>query len=195
MNAYHKHVHSQTLGTYKHKYEYAGISMDEFSALAIYGKQRNYNWCWAACIQMVLNYHHILLTQEEIVKKSLGSLVDKPANPELMFKILNGQEINRYGKVVKLNCNIFPTTSKEISSFLNTNKPLIVGVGQKQGIGHAYVLIGMYYDIINYDSGVKKYNPYSVVLVDPWPGNPSTSEMNWSEFSKKVMVCYKIWIN
>src|SRR5690606_1346325 len=78
-------AHSQKLGTIKEKYTYVGVPTSDFSAIATFGKQRNTNWCWAACIQMVLNYYNIPVAQEQIVKRTLGKLADKPADPNMMF--------------------------------------------------------------------------------------------------------------
>ena len=69
---------AQTLGSLKEKYQYIGINSGEFNSLTTFGKQRSLNWCWAACIQMVLNFHRIPVTQEQVVKKTLGKLVDRP---------------------------------------------------------------------------------------------------------------------
>jgi hypothetical protein len=188
--------YSQTLGSLKAKYEYIGTNSNEFNALAIYGKQRNMNWCWAACIQMVLNYHRIPITQEDVVRKSLGKLVDRPANSKIIFNALNGKEINAYGKLVKINCNTYSTNTDEIISFISSDKPLIVGIRQQSGVsGHAYVLIGVYLEVFTDKSGTKKYKPDSVLLIDPWPGNNSVKNMKWLEFTENILTCYKVWIN
>ncbi|MGH7602471.1 MAG: C39 family peptidase [Gemmatimonadaceae bacterium] len=37
-----------------------------------YAEQANSNWCWAASIQMILNYYGISIKQQEIVGRSYG---------------------------------------------------------------------------------------------------------------------------
>lgn len=188
-------VSAQTLGAIKDKYVYVGISSNEFSAIASFGKQHSMNWCWAACIQMVLNYNSIPVLQEQIVKRTLGKLVDKPADPNIMFKALNGWEVDIYGKNVLVKSNFYSTDTKEITSFLASNKPLIVGLRQSGAIGHAYVLIGVFYETVYKNNGQISYKPHSVLLVDPWPGNNSFTDMSWSDFADRLNVSYKVWTN
>lgn len=190
----HTTVKAQTLGSLKEKYQYIGINRGEFNSLATFGKQRSLNWCWAACIQMVLNFHRIPVTQEQVVKKTLGKLVDRPADPYMMFKALNGWEVNAYGELASINSNIYPTSTSEITSFVTTKNPLIVGLAQQGVVGHAYVLIGLFYEEVKTNSGVK-YKPHSVILIDPFPGNTSIKDMSWDDFADKLMVCYKVWVN
>ena len=188
-------TNAQTLGSLNQKYEFVGINRSDFSRVSMYGTQRSLNWCWAACVQMVMNYQNVHITQEEIVKKSLGTLIDKPAGSDIMFRALNGWTPNTIGKSNRIYSNNFPTSTKEISSFLATQKPLIVGLRQGEKIGHAYVLIGMYYEVYSNSTGHKERRPHSVILADPWPGNPAINDMSWSEFKERLMVSYKVWIN
>ena len=63
----------------------AGIFSGEFEFFAApqqQGRQRQQNWCWAATTQMVLNYHGLYVTQEQVVARIFGKLVDSPAEPE-----------------------------------------------------------------------------------------------------------------
>lgn len=191
------HISSaQKLGAIKDKYVYVGIPQNEFTEIAAFGKQRSMNWCWAACIQMILNYNSIPVLQDQIVKRTLGKLIDEPADSALMFKALNGWEVDVYGRKVLVSSNFYSTDLIEITAFLNTNKPLIVGLQQENNhIGHAYVLIGIYYETILKNNGEKNYRPHSVILIDPWPGSNSINDMSWGEFVNRLSVSYKVWIN
>lgn len=187
---------AQKLGAVKDKYVYVGISENEFSSIASFGKQHSMNWCWAACIQMILNYNAIPVLQEQIVKRTLGKLVDKPADPNIMFRALNGWEVDVYGNKVLVSSNFYSTDTKEITTFLATKKPLIVGLRQQgTNIGHAYVLIGMFYETVFKNNGEVSYKPHSVLLVDPWPGNNSIKDISWSDFADRLNVSYKVWVN
>lgn len=187
---------AQKLGAVKDKYVYVGISENEFSSIASFGKQHSMNWCWAACIQMILNYNAIPVLQEQIVKRTLGKLVDKPADPNIMFRALNGWEVDVYGNKVLVSSNFYSTDTKEITTFLATKKPLIVGLRQQgTNIGHAYVLIGMFYETVFKTNGDVSYKPHSVLLVDPWPGNNSIKDISWSDFTDRLNVSYKVWVN
>lgn len=187
---------AQKLGTVKDKYIYIGVPQNEFSSIASYGKQHSMNWCWAACIQMVLNYNSIPVLQEQIVKRTLGKLVDKPADPHIMFKALNNWEVDKYGNKVLVSSNFYSTDTKEITTFLASKKPLIVGLRQQgSNIGHAYVLIGMFYETVFKNNGEASYKPHSVLLVDPWPGNNNIKDISWSDFANSLNVSYKVWVN
>jgi len=159
-------TYSQKLGAVKDKYVYVGIPESEFSNIASFGKQHSMNWCWAACIQMILNYYAIPVLQEQIVKRTLGKLVDKPADPSIMFRALNGWEVDVYGNIVLVSSNFYSTDTKEITTFLATKKPLIVGLRQQgTNISHAYVLIGMFYETVFKNSGELSYKPHSYYLL------------------------------
>lgn len=187
---------AQKLGALKSKYVYVGISQREFAEIASYGKQRNMNWCWAACIQMVLNYHAIPVAQEQIVKRTLGKLADVPADPKIMFRALNGWEVDIHGDHVQVSSNTYSTSAKEITAFLATKKPLIVGLREDYSrIGHAYVLIGMFYETVPDGQGDVTYVPHSVLLVDPWPSNESMVDLSWDEFVQRLMVSFKVWVH
>ena len=63
----------------------AGVVSGEFEFFAApqqQGRQRQQNWCWAATTQMVLNYHGLYVTQEQVVARIFGKLVDSPAQPQ-----------------------------------------------------------------------------------------------------------------
>lgn len=177
-------------------YYSAGIPSANFQFFEISGRQRSMNWCWAACIQMVLNYNGLYVRQEDIVMRCFGSLTDHPGGPREMFLALSGWAYNVYGGISNIYTSNFVTGPNEIQAFLAANKPLIVGLNNPNSrIGHAYVLTGIYYSI-GYDMyGNPIVVPDKVVLRDPWPDNPSRQELSWIEFSRRVNMCYKVWVN
>ena len=59
-----------TQQTFSQQLNYVGIKTENFNYYA--SSQRNSNWCWAASIQMILNYYGVNITQEQIVEKSYG---------------------------------------------------------------------------------------------------------------------------
>ena len=53
-------------------YFVAGVPTEEFVHFAApegAGRQKMENWCWAACIQMVLNYHGLYVDQKDVVAR------------------------------------------------------------------------------------------------------------------------------
>lgn len=166
----------------------AGIPKEQFdyrAATEKEGKQRQSNWCWAACIQMVLNYHGLLVKQEQIVAKVYGQADNKPATVPAILAALDGWAPDERGRFSAIHASPYVMTGSTIVRDLAYRWPLIVGLlpsGQK--IGHIYVLTGVYYAV----------NPYNnepiflaVVLRDPWPGRPSHVVMPWAAFQRD---CY-----
>lgn len=64
----------------------AGIPSNEFEYFAAPqtdGHQRQSNWCWAACVQMVLNYRGVPVTQEQVVQRIFAEAVPNvPGQPD-----------------------------------------------------------------------------------------------------------------
>jgi hypothetical protein len=196
MTLFSVEVKSQNVVQLGQNYFSAGIPSDNFQFYSVTGRQRSMNWCWAACVQMVLNYDGLFVSQEDIVMRCFGTLVDRTGGDREMFTALSGWGYNRYGGVSTIYANSFPTNANEIQAFLAANKPLIVGLNQPNStIGHAYVLTAMNYSV-SYDYyGNATIWPDKIVLRDPWPTNPSRLEMSWIEFTSRLHTCYKVWLN
>jgi len=77
-------------------------SVDIPSPGSFYAQQRQSNWCWAACNQMVLNAVGIGETQENQVVKLFGRLVDQGAggNFQLAAQALAGTYSTTNGRSV-----------------------------------------------------------------------------------------------
>lgn len=168
----------------------AGIRTDEFQYFAApegYGRQRSANWCWAACIQMVLNYKGLYITQEEIVAKVYGRLVDQPAQAEQIVGALNGWAPDSSGGYAAVVADPYHISGLSLVHDLAGRYPLIIGL-KGDPIGHAYVLTAVTYELD------QNYQPVfrSVVLRNPWPGSPSREEMGWNEFMSRVMFATRI---
>ncbi|MDZ4839540.1 MAG: C39 family peptidase, partial [Bacteroidota bacterium] len=104
-----------------------GLPSDQFKD--VYANQRKSNWCWAACVQMVMNYQGIKIEQEEIVMKTFGSLVDQPAYVPDMIKAITGWAPSVDGHKNFIFCdNLNSLSFKELYESLNRGKPFIVGL-------------------------------------------------------------------
>lgn len=147
------------------------------------GRQRRTNWCWAACIQMVLNYHGLQASQEEVVRDLLGGDYDSPANQAQVMRALQGHWRDRRGGVATVSAWSIGSDAEAIVADLDARWPLIVGLHRDgQEIGHAYVMTAAAYQLDA--SGSPQLT--SVVLRDPWPGNHSRLTLNASEFYRRV---------
>lgn len=170
-------------------YFVAGVPSEEMQFFA--ASQRGQNWCWAACVQTVLNYHGLYVSQEQVVQRIYGDLVDRPAGEREIAIALSGWAPNVQGRISQIYCQRGVSSINDITNNLAYKWPLIVGLKNPQGgIGHAYVLTAIYYSTDMYNNTI----PDKVVLRDPWPTNPSRQEMSWYEFSNRVMTVFKVWV-
>jgi ABC-type bacteriocin/lantibiotic exporter with double-glycine peptidase domain len=144
-----------------------------------YITQKENNWCWAACIQMVLHYQGINVSQSTIVANVFGSAQNRPAGCEVITEAANGWKYN--GQVIQ-------AFSSQISAYdmiddLANTYPLIIGLNMPgQNVGHAYVLTAIYFYYANDGSEI----PFQVTLRDPWPGNPPTTTISWQDFTSRI---------
>lgn len=169
-------------GVYSEEFEY-------FAAPYTSGRQRQSNWCWAACIQMVLNFHGVVVSQEQIVERIFGNQINRPADPATIMYALSGWGIDVYGNPVTIHASPYNLTGPNVVTYLAYKWPLIVGLAGDE-IGHAYVLTAVYYSVDQYNY------PYfhSVVLRDPWPENPSRIELSWDEFISHLMFATSVYV-
>ena len=172
-------------------YYSAGLPSAKIAQYATKGKQKQENWCWAACIQTVLNYHGLGVTQEQVVERSVGDLVDVPGGPREMMRSLNGVIYSPDNGYTRVSSTFGGTSAKEIRNYLANDNPLIVGLSVPgRRVGHAYILSAIYYK----QDSRGEVIPEKVVLRDPWPYSPSRQEMSWREFAQRVNSVYKVQV-
>jgi len=158
----------------------AAVKTEKFKFHAAF--QSEDNWCWAACIQMVLDYQGLYVDQCPIVKKAFktSSCINRPADCYTIEDGVDGWSVNNRrisGEVV------FSPSAYELIDQLAYRNPVIIGLNMPgQNIGHAYVLTAIFF---SYDSNNRKV-PYKVVLRDPWPENQSRQEFEWSDFVNRI---------
>ncbi|MEW6281046.1 MAG: papain-like cysteine protease family protein [Candidatus Eremiobacterota bacterium] len=173
----------------------SGVPTDEFVHFAAPesgGKQQMSNWCWAACIQMVLNYHGLYVTQQDIVARVYGDLVDRPAYPEQIMGALTGWAPDTRGRYSAIYADTNSVNASTVINDLHRKWPLIIGLGSPNPNeqGHAYVLTAVYYSYDGYGQPV----PLRFVLRDPWPGRTSRVEMEAEEFGNRLQFAARVWV-
>ncbi len=176
-------------------YFVAGVSTERFNYIASIGHQRADNWCWAACIQMVLNYHGLYVTQEEIVSQCFGGLYDRPGNASNFAVGLNRWAYNTRGGISQVHFNDYPTSNEEIVQFLSNGWPLIAGIDMGAEVGHAFVVTAISYSVATDMYGNVRVIPDKVVLRDPSPFSESRQEWPWDLFVANVYTVYKVWVS
>jgi len=183
----------------------AGIPTDRFVYIVapeMQGRQRQENWCWAACVQMVLNFHGLPVSQEEVVERIFGRHVNQPANNSQILIALSGWAPDFRGRPALITATTYVWDEAVIDDLAH-EWPLIVGIENKDGSGHAYVLTAIEFHNERYVRGYQRsfwrgvwenVPVYAVrpvidnlILRDPWPRSESKTTMPWAEFNSAVM--------
>lgn len=134
-------------------------------------RQKETNWCWAACIQMCAKYKGYTATQSEIVEAAKGEVVNKGASSS-----------DDYSKGMKFATDNVYTATKSfetidplgMKAIMNSDMPIIISMSQySNGVktsSHANVVIAVDKDNKyirvndpNYNGAVKKNFKYSVI--------------------------------
>ncbi len=156
------------------------------------GRQQQSNWCWAACIQMVLNYHGLYVSKQDIVTRVYGQLVDRPAHPHQILQALSGWAPDMRGRYSAVHADAQNINEMTVIDDLHRRWPLIVGLrslnpGEQ---GHAYVLTAVYYQMDEYGQP----ELLGFILRDPFPGRPSRVEMGADEFLARLSFAARIYV-
>ena len=171
----------------------AGVPSDQFTHFAApegVGRQRMQNWCWAACIQMVLNWHGLYVSQEDIVQRVFGNTIDRPAVPKEMLSALSGWLPDTRGRYSAIAADPVNINNYSVVKDLSERWPLIVGLSGPGGTGHAYVMTAAYY----YLNEANEPIIYRVVLRDPYPTQSSRIEMDMQQFGRRCTFATRVHV-
>ena len=142
-----------------------GIPSAKFNYFA--SSQEKSQWCWAASIQMVLNYYGVAITQSQIVQRTYGSnLVNWTGSFQAITANLNNWSVDNKGKAYTVTASLnwgapHPTI---LIQQLSQGRPIILAYASGPNSGHAVVITGVTY--VNTYQG-----PYiqTIIVRDPWP--------------------------
>jgi hypothetical protein len=132
--------------------------------------QRNTQWCWAACISAVFDFHGVSVQQDRIVQATYGRAVNLPAIGPQIAAATSRTWRTDDGEAFTAQCEVLwdsqfnvgrPDAPAEAARELADDQPLIIGTG-----GHAMVLTAMTYAHDAYGRG----QPMVAIVRDPWPG-------------------------
>ena len=170
----------------------AGVPSEQFVHFAAAegeGRQRMQNWCWAACIQMVLNYHGLYVKQEDIVSRVFGGAVDRPAGPGEIMSALQGWAPDSGGRTSAVEADNRNLDPASVVQDLEYRWPLIVGLSGAGNTGHAYVLTAVYYKQMQGQPVI-----FRVVLRDPYPTKQSRLEMSMEDFMQRCTFATRVHV-
>lgn len=138
-------------------------------------------WCWAACVQMVLNYQGVNVDQEDVVRRAKGLRINEGGTAYDIQRAADGWNTGSHVIAARVD-NPFYVTAQTFITDLIDKYPLIIGLDMPgQTMGHAYVLTG-----ISFRKSGNTYQPVEVILRNPWPSSPSREKLSWSEFRRRV---------
>lgn len=138
-------------------------------------------WCWAACVQMVLGYQGVSVSQGALVERAKGMRVNAGGNAYDIQRAANGWRTGSHTIVAKVDNSFFVNPQRLIDDLID-KYPVIIGLSMPgQSMGHAYVLTGISFRKVD-----GNYEPREVILRNPWPTAPSREKLSWSEFKRRV---------
>ena len=140
-----------------------GLSSDAMNS--IYAEQKQSEWCWAACIQMITNLYGADLTQDEVVARTYGPGVNRAGTLEVITANLNASGTTRRGRrydirSTMLDSDLLPAV---LVAELSAGRPVLLGC-EAGGSGHAVVCTAVTYQG---DAGRPRISVLTVR--DPWP--------------------------
>ncbi len=149
--------------------EAAGIPSSEMNYSA--ATQSASQWCWAACIQMVLKRHGVEMDQSTIVERTygrdpFGRLPDWPASFEVITRNLNGWGFDQLGRRYTLSSRFgrgAPPAAMLVAE-MKARRPVILAYQSGPTSGHAVVCTG-----VTFSETAGGVMIHSIVVRDPSP--------------------------
>ncbi len=131
-------------------------------------QQEATNWCWAACVQMVLSTQGIAVSQAEVVANaSSGLVMDRPGSAHDVLLNLNGRMTDSAGSGwnLKAEAGTGPPSFDLMKHQFEMGMPLIIGYSiPGQEVGHASVVTAVIYEWQNGQPRILK-----ILIRDPSP--------------------------
>lgn len=168
------------------KIYYVGIPSAKLNYVA--STQKKPQWCWAASIQMVLNYYNVSISQQQIVERTYGrnmhgELPDWAAGIETIHKNLNNWSVDNDGKnyIVTAQFGLGAPPPFFLIEELRQQRPVIIGYQSNFG-GHAAVVTALSYYETNLGPVVR-----TIILRDPLPDAQAQMNKGRVEFDAQTL--------
>ena len=127
--------------------QYVGIPREAMEYVT--SDQHNSQWCWAASIQMILNYYKVDIAQEQIVARTFGldpygRLPDWGGDFKAITANLNNWNIDNRGRpyIVSAKLGRGAPTPAILIEELSKRRPVMVGYATGPNSRHAVVITG-----------------------------------------------------
>ena len=143
------------------------VAMVDDSFSGCLHRQQKDNWCWAACVQMMMDYEGETVSQADVARYVFGSVVDRTASGNQIASSLNGWR-GLYWK------NLRERDGDKIAEALVNGSPLMIGLGE-----HAYILTHLF---LTKKGG--RYIAFKVIIVNPKTAKEEV--MAWTDFFPRI---------
>lgn len=167
--------------------QFVGIPNKEFDYDA--AAQENVQWCWAASIQMVLNYYGLQVNQDQVVEKSYprdenGNLPNWPATYELITNNLNRWVIPYGGTLhhVRSEMGEGAPSPSDLVEELSNGRPVILAFETNHHSTHAIVVTGCMYKESNQGPLVR-----NIFARDPWPDKKNVNSVGLNQYPARSL--------
>ena len=166
--------------------QYVGIPSEQMNYYS--ASQTNSQWCWAASIQMVLNYYGVDIDQPQIVQRTygtddFGNLPNWPGSFQAIHRNLNNWNIDSRGRYrVVANIGMGAPTPRTLVQELSQGHPVIIGYKTGRNSGHAVVITA-----VSYSQTPQGPIIHSIVVRDPWPSRRNQSNYGRVEYPGAVL--------
>lgn len=149
-------------------------------------------WCWAATIQMALNYYGFDVTQEQIVKNTFGTVRPSTANWMQMTNNMNFVGTSQGGDTMMVSASVFvgSPSAEVIINHLKNEKPVIMAFrNQRTFAGHAVLITGVDYDVVNGRARISE-----LIIRDPFPYSEQHVENDGRVVTSNTITPTHIWL-
>ncbi|TDX00200.1 papain-like cysteine protease family protein [Dinghuibacter silviterrae] len=179
--------------------QYVGIPRNVFNFYA--ARQVEDEWCWAASIQMILNYYGVSITQADIAARTFGldengNIVNSGASPDVINANLNNWSIDHQGRRYVVRSSYVPgaPAPSDLLGWLSNRRPLLITYANETTSGHAIVLTGC-----SFYPTVAGPNIQSLIFRDPWPSDENVANAGRVEypapFAQDITGCWFVTVS
>ena len=104
-------------------------------------------WCWAASVQMVLNWYNVPVKQVDVVERIYGKPIDEAATEDAIRVALSGTAYDRKGHKVTMHADrrLGAPSAQLLISQMNEQRPMLITVHSTKKMLHAVVLTSAEY--------------------------------------------------
>lgn len=141
-----------------------GIPTGSFNFFA--ASQQQNEWCWAASIQMILNYYGVPATQAEVVSRIYGIPVNAPGSDAQITAALNAMGRTVNGQIITIQSSGAPGLPPPavLVQELSAQHPILIAFANGPNSGHAVVVTGAAFVMTAFGPQIT-----GLVIRDPWP--------------------------